>query len=57
MRVADLIELLKDWQNKYGPDAQISVPEMGTGVDREEIYIHNEPVATVLTSRGDEVIY
>lgn len=57
MSVADLIKLLEDWKSKYGPDAQISVPSMRDGTDREEIYIHNEPIATVLTSRGAEVIY
>ena len=67
MRVADLIEMLHRHQDKHGPNAQIFVPcsapcicgcsdqtKVG-GVCREEIFLHDEPIATYLDSRGEEI--
>jgi len=67
MRVADLITMLQKHQDKYGADAQIAVPRSKyqreiaakAGVEDpnfgEEIFIKQEPIATYLNSRGDEI--
>lgn len=59
MRVDELIKLLERWAALHGQDAQISVPRYEqNGHFSEcgnEIFIHNEPIATILASRGSTV--
>lgn len=64
MRVAALITLLQAYAVKHGQDAQIYVPSdklehVGKygATCREDIYIASGNISTVLTSRGDEVIW